>query len=391
MENFITKFARYYTPVVVLTAAVLAVVPSLVIPGAIFTDWLYRALIFLVISCPCALVVSIPLGFFSGIGRASRSGILVKGSNYLEALNNVDSVVLDKTGTLTRGVFKVTSVVPTRDFTQKMLLEAAVLAEAYSTHPIARSILKSYGQEVSRERIDSYEEIPGYGIKVVAEGKTILAGNRNLINKAGIIIETRELPGTAVHVAIDGQYAGYLLISDEIKEDSARALKELKDTGVRKLVMLTGDSKIVAAHVAGKLKLDEYHAELLPHEKIARVEKIYKTKAKGSLVFVGDGVNDAPVLARADVGVAMGGLSSDAAIEAADIVIMTDEPSKLVTAIKIAKKTRGIVQQNIILALLMKGLVLTAGAAGIATLWEAVFADVGVAVIAIMNTMRVQV
>ncbi len=389
VENFITNFARYYTPVVVLTASALAVIPPLIIPGAIFTGWLYRALVFLVISCPCALVVSIPMGFFSGIGRASRSGILVKGGNYLEALNNVDTVVLDKTGTLTRGVFKVTAVVPAREFTPERLLESAALAETYSAHPIARSILEAYGQEVSGNRIEFYEEIPGYGIKAVAEGKTILAGSKKLLNMAGIIFENRKFPGTAVHVAIDGQYAGYLLISDEVKEDSARTLKELKEVGIRKLVMLTGDSKAIAARIAGKLNLDEYHAELLPHEKVARIEDIHKTKTKGNLVFVGDGVNDAPVLARADVGVAMGGQGSDAAIEAADIVIMTDEPSKLVTAIRIAKKTRRIVRQNIILTLSMKGLVLAAGAAGIATLWEAVFADVGVAVIAVLNTMRI--
>ncbi|MEL7563471.1 MAG: heavy metal translocating P-type ATPase [Dehalobacterium sp.] len=388
-ENFITKFARYYTPVVVIIAAALAIIPPLIIPGALFSDWLYRALIFLVISCPCALVVSIPLGFFGGIGGASRSGVLVKGSNYLEALNNVDSVIFDKTGTLTKGVFKVTSLVPTQSFNQEQLLEAAALAEAYSTHPIAKSILESYGKVISKERIDSYEEVAGHGIKVEVEGKTILAGNRLLMDKAGITSGDQEISGTVVHVAIDNQYTGHLLISDEIKEDSPRAIKELKDMGIKKLVMLTGDSKAVAAQVAGNLKLDEFFAELLPQDKVARIEEIYAAKGKGNLVFVGDGINDAPVLARADVGVAMGGLGSDAAIEAADVVIMTDEPSKLATAIRIAKKTRSIVWQNIILALVVKGIVLAMGAGGIATMWEAVFADVGVAVIAILNAMQV--
>lgn len=388
-EKFITKFARYYTPAVVLIAAALAFIPPLIVRDAIFSDWLYRALVFLVISCPCALVVSIPLGFFGGIGGASRSGVLVKGSNYLEALNNVDSVVFDKTGTLTKGVFKVTSIVPAQGFTREQLLEAAALAEAYSNHPIAKSILESYGRKVNKERIDSYEEISGYGIKVVAEGRKILAGNRNFMKKNGTIPEVGEITGTVVYVAIDSQYTGYLLISDEIKEDSLRALQELKDMGIRKLVMLTGDSEASASQVAGKLNIDEFHGELLPQEKVEKIEEIYSTKGKGNLVFVGDGINDAPVLARADVGVAMGGMGSDAAIEAADVVIMTDEPSKLGVAIRIAKRTRSIVWQNIILALVIKVIVLTLGAGGIATLWEAVFADVGVAVIAILNATRV--
>jgi len=388
-EKFITRFARYYTPVVVITAALLAVVPPLVIRDALFSDWLYRALIFLVVSCPCALVISIPLGFFGGIGGASRNGILVKGGNYLEALNNVDSVVFDKTGTLTKGVFKVTSFATAGGFSGEQLLEAAALSEVYSSHPIAKSILEFYGKEIPKERIESYEEIAGYGIKAVSEGKIILTGNRGLMEREGIFTGIPGTPGTMVHVAIDGQYAGHLIISDEIKEDSAQALQELRDIGVRKLVMLTGDNKDAAEQVAVELKLDEYHAGLLPHEKVTRMEEIYKAKSKGNLVFVGDGINDAPVLARADVGVAMGGLGSDAAIEAADVVIMTDEPSRLATAIKIAKRTRNIVWQNIILALGIKGIVLVMGASGIATMWEAVFADVGVAVFTILNAMRV--
>ncbi|MCR3922668.1 MAG: heavy metal translocating P-type ATPase, partial [Firmicutes bacterium] len=388
-ENFITKFARYYTPVVVIVAAALAIIPPLVFPGATFSMWLYRALVFLVVSCPCALVVSIPLGFFGGIGGASRSGILVKGGNYLEALNNVGTVVFDKTGTLTKGVFKVTAVVPSAGISHEQLVEAAALAEAYSTHPIATSILESYPLEVSQERIDSYEEIAGHGTKVVVNGKTILAGNSKLMQQANIPIQPLALAGTVVHVAIDDLYAGYVLISDEVKDDSVSALQQLREIGVKKIVMLTGDSKVVAAKVAEVLTLDDYHAELLPHEKVARMEEIYASKGKGNLIFVGDGINDAPVLARADVGVAMGGLGSDAAIEAADVVLMTDEPSKLVTAIKIARRTKKIVWQNIILALVVKGVVLALGAGGLATLWEAVFADVGVAVLAILNSMRV--
>lgn len=359
-ENFITRFARYYTPAVVAAAAALAFIPPIVIPGAAFSAWLYRALIFLVISCPCALVISIPLGFFGGIGSASKNGILVKGGNFLEALNNVDTVVFDKTGTLTKGAFKVTSVVPAREFTGEQLLEAAALAEAYSNHPLAKAILKAYGREISRESLNAYEEIAGQGIKATANGKTILAGNRKLMERAGIFPEEqsedpRELPGTTVYLAINGQYGGYLHISDELKEDSARALKGLKSLGVKKLAMLTGDSEAAAALTAEKLKLDEYCAALLPHEKVAWLEELYAGKGKGALVFIGDGLNDAPVLARADVGVAMGALGSDAAIEAADVVIMTDKPSKLLSAIKIARKTKKIVWQNIILALGLKG------------------------------------
>lgn len=387
-ENFITKFARYYTPVVVVIAALLALIPPLVVPGAIFSDWLYRALIFLVISCPCALVVSIPLGFFGGIGGASRNGVLVKGGNFLEALNQVDSVVFDKTGTVTKGVFKVVSVNPASGFEKSSLLEYAALAESYSNHPIARSVQESYGRDIPKERIQSYEEAAGHGVMAVVDDRVILAGNKKLMDQAGIALAAAETAGTVVHVAVDNKYAGYLVIADELKEDSVRAIKGLRALGVRRLVMLTGDKESVAAQVAKELGLDEFRAELLPHEKVEQIERLYQGKGKGSLVFVGDGINDAPVLARADVGVAMGALGSDAAIEAADVVIMTDEPSKLVTAMKIARRTRNIVWQNIVIALAVKGVVLALGAGGIATMWEAVFADVGVALIAILNAMR---
>ena len=393
-ENFITRFARYYTPVVVAVAAALAFIPPLVIPGAAFSDWFYRALIFLVISCPCALVISIPLSFFGGIGSASRSGILVKGGNYLEALNNADTVVFDKTGTLTKGALKVTSIVPAEDVTKERLLEAAALAETYSNHPLARAILEAYGRKIPKGSLDAYEEIAGQGIKVIAEGKIILAGNRKLLESAGIFpIELREsrpgLPETTVYVAINGQYMGCLLISDEVKEDSARALQGLKALGVKRLVMLTGDSEAAATLTAEKLMLDEYHAELLPHEKVARLEEIYTSKGKGSLVFVGDGINDAPALARADVGVAMGALGSDAAIEAADVVIMDDDISRLPQAIRIAKKTRRIVFGNIIFALGIKVLFMLMGILGRTGIWLAVFADVGVSLLAILNSTRV--
>jgi Cd2+/Zn2+-exporting ATPase len=389
-ENFITKFARYYTPVVVFAALALAVIPPLVIPGATFSDWIYRALVFLVISCPCALVISIPLGFFGGIGGASKNGILVKGSNYLEALNAVDTVVFDKTGTLTKGVFKVTKVMDYDAAPTMTLLEAAAYAESYSNHPIALSILKEYNKEVNKNEIENYEEISGHGIKVKARDHVILAGNAKLMKKEDIAYDEVNAAGTVVHVAIDGKYAGLIIISDEVKEDAPQAMKALKDIGIKKLVMLTGDSKSVGTTVGQSLGLDEVHAELLPHQKVEKLEELDKKKSpKGKLVFVGDGINDAPVLARADIGVAMGGLGSDAAIEAADIVLMTDEPTKLVSAIKIAKRTRTIVWQNIIFALAVKGVVLLLGAGGIATMWEAVFADVGVAVLAILNAMRV--
>lgn len=388
-ESFITKFARYYTPVVVISSAALAILPPLFIEGATFSDWIYRALVFLVVSCPCALVVSIPLGFFGGIGGASKNGILVKGGNYLEALNNVETVVFDKTGTLTKGVFKVTEVVCTSTFNKDSLLEYAAYAESYSNHPIANSIVRAYGKEINKGDIQNYNEISGYGIKANIKGKEILAGNQKLMEKEAISVNASHKNGSIVHVAIDGAYGGYILIADEVKEDSAKAIKELKAVGVQNTVMLTGDSKIVAEAIGTELGLDKIYSELLPDQKVEKIEELYaKKSSRGKIVFVGDGINDAPVLARADIGMAMGGVGSDAAIEAADIVIMTDEPSKIVTAIKIAKKTKKIVIQNIVFALGVKGIILILGAFGAATMWEAVFGDVGVALIAVLNAMR---
>ncbi|MGG0151042.1 heavy metal translocating P-type ATPase [Bacillus mycoides] len=389
-ENFITKFARYYTPVVVITAAIMAFIPPLILEGATFSDWIYRALVFLVISCPCALVVSIPLGFFGGIGGASKSGILVKGSNYLEALNDVKYIVFDKTGTLTKGVFKVTKMEPSEGITAEELLEYAAFAEVYSNHPIAQSIRNAYGKSIDENAIEDYSEISGHGTVVKVQGKEIFAGNAKLMSKENITFKQPNTVGTLVHVAVDGKYAGYIVISDEVKEDSKQAIQKLKELGIKKTVMLTGDAKSVGEAVGKELGLDEVHAELLPHQKVEEIEKIDAAKrGKEKIAFVGDGINDTPVLARADVGIAMGGLGSDAAIEAADIVIMTDEPSKIATAVKIAKRTRSIVWQNIIFALGVKGLVLLLGAFGIATMWEAVFSDVGVTLIAVLNAMRV--
>ncbi|ADL50794.1 cadmium-translocating P-type ATPase [Clostridium cellulovorans 743B] len=388
-ENFITKFARYYTPIVVFSAVALAIIPPLVIDGATFSQWLYRALAFLVVSCPCALVVSIPLGFFGGIGGASRNGILIKGGNYLEALNNVEIIVFDKTGTLTKGVFKVTEVKAQNNFTSDELINYAAYAESYSNHPIATSILKAYGTEIAKDSIENYEEISGYGVKAMVSGREVLAGNFKLMNNEKIIYQQIETIGTVVHVAVDKRYAGYIVISDEIKEDSAKAIKDLKAIGVKKTVMLTGDNKIVGNKVAKQLGLDKVYAELLPDQKVEKVELLDKEKSpKGKLIFVGDGINDAPVLARADIGIAMGGVGSDAAIEAADVVIMTDEPSKITAAIKIAKKTRRIVMQNIIFALGIKIILLVLVAMGLGTMWEAVFGDVGVTLLAVLNSMR---
>ncbi|MCJ8014781.1 cadmium-translocating P-type ATPase [Paenibacillus sp. KQZ6P-2] len=389
-ENFITKFARYYTPVVVIVALVLALVPPLIISGASFSDWIYRALIFLVISCPCALVVSIPLGFFGGIGAASKSGILIKGSNYLEALNDVKYVVFDKTGTLTKGAFKVTDIHTSHDgLTKDQLLELAAYAEFHSTHPIAESIRIAFGKAMDESRIEGYNEISGHGVHVKVDGKEILAGNTKLMNKESITYEQPAQAGTTVHISVNGQYAGYITIADEVKEDAAEAIHTLKQMG-KKTVMLTGDSKAVGEAVGRTLGLDEVHAELLPQNKVEEIEKLESKKSpKEKIVFVGDGINDTPVLARADVGMAMGGLGSDAAIEAADVVIMTDEPSKIASAIHIAQRTRSIVWQNIIFALGVKGIFLLLGAFGIATMWEAVFSDVGVTLLAVLNSMRV--
>ena len=389
-ENFITKFARYYTPAVVVTAAVLAFVPPLIIEGATFSDWIYRALVFLVISCPCALVVSIPLGFFGGIVAASNNGILIKGSNYLEALNDVKHIVFDKTGTLTKGVFKVTDMQPSEFVTKEELLQYAAFAEVYSNHPIAQSIRAAYGKVVNEQMIEEYNEISGHGTVVKVNGKEIFAGNAKLMRKENIPFQQPQTVGTLVHVAVDGMYAGYIVISDEIKEDAQQAIQLLKQLGVKRTVMLTGDAKSVGEAVGKQLGIDEVHAELLPQQKVEEIEKIDATKhPKEKIAFVGDGINDTPVLARADVGIAMGGLGSDAAIEAADIVIMTDEPSKIAAAIQIAKRTRSIVWQNIIFALGIKGVVLLFGAFGIATMWEAVFSDVGVTLLAVLNAMRV--
>lgn len=388
-ENFITTFSRYYTPVVVGLAVLLAVIPPLFF-GGIWSEWINRGLIFLVISCPCALVISIPLGFFGGIGGASRRGVLVKGGNYLEALNNLDIVVFDKTGTLTKGVFQVTAINPTNGFSENQLLEYAANAEAFSSHPIALSILKAYNRPADKDKLEDYSEISGHGICVKAGGKMVLAGNDKLMKAHDIdYVEATEI-GTKVHVAVDSQYAGSIVISDEIKEDSRSAVKGLKARGIRKTVMLTGDNPQIGEAIAKELALDEVYSQLLPEQKVEKVEMLDGQKRLGGkLAFVGDGINDAPVLARADVGIAMGGLGSDAAIEAADVVLMTDEPSKLLEAIDIAKFTKRIVWQNIVFALGVKGIFLLMGAFGIATMWEAVFADVGVSVIAILNAMRV--
>ena len=387
-EKFITKFAKYYTPIVVIIAILLAIIPPLVLKDATFNDWIYRALVFLVISCPCALVISIPLGFFGGIGGASAHGVLVKGSNYLEALSKTEMIVFDKTGTLTKGVFKVTEIV-TKNISKEKLLEIAAYAESYSTHPISISLQNAYGKNIDNSKISDVEEIPGHGVKAIVEDKVVLAGNNKLMKKMSIEYSTDEVIGTVVHIAMDGDYKGYIVISDEIKLDSKIAIKNLKNLGIKKTIMLTGDSKVVGEKVANELGLDLVYTELLPADKVQKVEEFLKEKSKkGSLSFVGDGINDAPVLARADVGIAMGGLGSDAAIEAADIVIMDDEPSKIATTIKIAKKTLSIVKQNIFFALVVKFIVLILGAGGIATMWEAIFADVGVSVLAILNAMR---
>ena len=387
-ENFITTFARYYTPVVVILAAILAIIPPLFFDGN-WTDWIHRGFVFLVISCPCALVISIPLTFFGGIGAASKHGVLVKGSNYLEALNSVSTVVFDKTGTLTKGVFKVVDILPENNFTENQVLKYAVLAEKFSNHPIAKSILFAYGKDVDENPKD-YNEISGQGISVIFDGKKILAGNTKLMDAEKISYIPCDKVGTKVYVAFSGIYIGCILIADEIKEDSKNAIAQLKRIGIEKTVMLTGDDEKIGKAVADELGLDEYYAELLPNQKVEILEKLDAKKGRGSkLAFVGDGINDAPVLARADVGIAMGGLGSDAAIEAADVVLMTDEPSKLIDAVEISKSTKRIVIQNIIIAIGIKGIFLLLGAFGIAGMWEAVFGDVGVALIAIFNAMRI--
>ena len=388
-ENFISVFSRYYTPIVVTLAALLAILPPVFIKGALFSEWIHRGLIFLVVSCPCALVLSIPLSYFSGIGVASKNGILIKGSNYLEALRYVDTVVFDKTGTLTEGVFDVVKV-RSVDVSEDELMKFASIAEANSNHPIAKSILKYYDKQIDLNKIEEYEEIAAHGIKAKYENSTVLAGNEKLMKTNNIKIERSTEIGTIVYVAVNNKFVGYIVIADKIKEDSKDAIKKIKEQGIKKTVMLTGDNKDVADSVAKRLKLDKVFSNLLPNEKVEKIEELYLSRSeKEKIAFVGDGINDAPVLARVDVGIAMGGLGSDAAIEAADIVIMTDEPSKIAQGIKISKKTYKIVWQNIIFALAVKLIVLILGAAGMASMWEAVFADVGVALIAVLNAMRI--
>lgn len=386
-EAFITRFAKYYTPAVVLAAVVLAVFPPL-LTGQSFSVWVHRALTFLVISCPCALVISVPLSFFGGIGGASKCGVLIKGSNYLEALADTETVVFDKTGTLTKGSFAVSEIFP-KNISGEMLLELAAYAEKDSNHPISRSIRAAYGRELDGSRVKDVQELAGHGVRVTLDEKTVLAGNARLMERESIAFEPLDEAGTVIYVAEDGQYRGALLIEDAIKEDAAAAVRSLKNAGVRKTVMLTGDAAAVGRKVAQRLGLDEVYAELLPAGKVEHMEALLaQTSAKGKLAFVGDGINDAPVLARADIGIAMGGLGSDAAIEAADVVIMTDEPSKIAVAMQISRKTLRIAHQNIVFALGVKAVVLALGAAGIASMWAAVFADVGVAVLAILNAMR---
>ena len=388
-ENFITTFARYYTPVVVGMAAVLAIIPPLVLGGG-WSEWLRRGFVFLIVSCPCALVISIPLTFFGGIGAASKRGVLVKGSNYLEALNKVSVVVFDKTGTLTKGVFEVANIIPAAGYQKEQVLEYAAQAESYSNHPIAKSILATYGKPIDQKQFSGFEEISGHGISVMVQGKKVLAGNSKLMESEKIAYAACDAAGTKFYVAADGSYVGCILIADEVKPDSKCAIAELKKIGVEKTVMLTGDDERIGKSVADELGLDVYYAQLLPDQKVEKLEMLDKQKRQGSkLAFVGDGINDAPVLARADVGIAMGGLGSDAAIEAADVVLMTDEPSKLVEAIDVAKATKRIVTQNIVIALGIKSVFLVLGALGMAGMWEAVFGDVGVTIIAVLNAMRI--
>ena len=387
-EQFITKFARYYTPVVVIIAVFLAIIPPLVIDGATFSDWIYRALAFLVVSCPCALVISIPLSFFGGIGGASKKGVLVKGSNYLEALGETEIVVFDKTGTLTKGVFNVQEIHP-EGVSKEELLELTAHAESYSNHPISLSLKRAYSKEIDNGRISDVEEISGHGVIATVDGKKVMAGNIKLMKMMDIPYFKGELIGTIVHVAVNNKYIGYIVIADEVKEDSAQAIKELKAANIKQTVMLTGDNKSIGSKVAKELGLDKVYAELLPADKVEKLEELFSQKSKkGKLAFVGDGINDAPVLARADIGIAMGGLGSDAAIEAADVVIMTDEPSKIATAMKISKKTLKIAHQNIVFAIGIKIIVLILSAFGIATMWAAIFADVGVTIIAVLNAFR---
>jgi Cd2+/Zn2+-exporting ATPase len=388
-EQFITRFARIYTPIVVFIALTLAIIPPLFIPDMPFDQWIYRALVFLVVSCPCALVISIPLGYFGGIGAASKHGILMKGSNYLEALTNVDTVVFDKTGTLTQGHFSLTKIICATGFTETEVLEAAALAESHSSHPLAASILKAYGS-VDSQLLLSVQELAGLGLSVKTTTKSILAGNEKLMNQLGFDVLAKNEVNTTIHIAINGKYAGVLLVEDELKIDAKAVIKKLFKMGVKRIVMLTGDSDLIGKRIASDLEITEVYTELLPSDKVDLVIRLQnEIISKGKLVFVGDGINDAPVLVKADIGIAMGTLGSDAAIEAADIVLMTDEPSKIITAIQLSRFTQKIVIQNIILAFTIKGLVLVLGAFGLASMWEAVFADVGVALLAVFNALRI--
>ena len=388
-ENFISKFAKYYTPIVVVIAILLAIIPPIIFKETEFTEWLYRALTFLVVSCPCALVISIPLGFFGGIGGASKLGILVKGSNYLEALSNTEIVVFDKTGTLTEGVFEVQKINPV-DISKEDLIKYAAYAESFSNHPIAISLIKAYGKSIDSKIISETSELSGLGVNAIVDGKNILVGNEKLMKEKNITYEKCNEIGTILYVAMDNKFVGTITISDKIKVDAKDSIERLKRNNVKKTIMLTGDKIKVAENVASKLNIDEIYAELLPSDKVEKVEELIKMKSdNGKLAFVGDGINDAPVLAISDIGIAMGGLGSDAAIEAADVVLMTDEPSKVVDAIKISRKTMRIVKQNIIFAISIKILVLILSASGLSNMWEAVFADVGVSVLAILNSLRV--
>ena len=387
-ENFITKFAKYYTPIVVIVAVILAIVPPLIIKGATFSEWVYRALSFLVVSCPCALVISIPLSFFGGIGGASKIGILIKGSNYLEALSNTEIAVFDKTGTLTKGVFEVQKI-HGEGISEEELLKIAAYAENYSNHPISKSIKEAYKKEIDEKKITDSQELSGLGIKARIEDKEVLVGNEKLMKENKIEYTKCNEIGTILYIAINQKFSGYILISDKIKEDAKKTIEELKKNNIKQTVMLTGDKKEVGEYVAKEIGIDKVYTELLPDGKVEKVEELLKTKIeKGKLTFVGDGINDAPVLTLADIGIAMGGLGSDSAIEAADIVIMTDEPSKIISAIKLSKKTMRIVKENIVFAISIKILVLILTAFGLSTMWEAVFADVGVSIIAIINSLR---
>ncbi|WP_330202944.1 heavy metal translocating P-type ATPase [Cyanobacterium sp. Dongsha4] len=389
-QKFMSKFAQYYTPIVVFTSLAVALIPPLLIPNASHGEWVYRALVLLVISCPCGLVISIPLGYFGGVGRAAKKGILVKGATYLDSLLQVKTIVFDKTGTLTKGVFQVTNIVPYNGFTKEELLAFAVGVETYSSHPIAESIRQAYEGEIDDSIIDNYQELAGYGVSAIIDGKRVIAGNDKLLHQENISHDTCNVTGTVVHLAVDNNYAGYILIADQIKEDATFAISRLKELGIEKTVMLTGDNKVIASEIAKNLGLDSYQAELLPEDKVTALENlIYQSKEKEKVAVVGDGINDAPIIARADVGMAMGGLGSDAAIETADIVIMTDAPSKVPEAIEVARKTHNIVWQNIVFALAVKGLFIVLGTFGVASLWEAVFADVGVALVAIFNATRI--